>query len=152
VDEKMESSQIQLREFLPTDYNLVLALWQATEGVGLSEGDSLDGVSRLLMRNPGLSWLAFSDGSLVGAVLCGHDGRRGLIYHLTVVPEVRRLGIATTLVKAALNGLRAVGIEQCYSLVYQTNAVAREFWSTIGGTERGDLVLFRTGTSQTCRG
>ncbi len=75
----------------------VLALWQATEGVGLSEGDTKDELAAYLLRNPGLSLVACRDGRIVGAVLCGHDGRRGCLYHLAVAIPHRHLGIGRAL-------------------------------------------------------
>jgi putative acetyltransferase len=135
---------IQLREFLASDYPMVRALWEATPGVGLSEGDTAEGVARVLERNPGLSWLAVADGELAGVVLCGHDGRRGMMYHLVVKVEFRRQGIASQLVHAAFSGLRNAGIEQCYAMVYKTNTQAQVFWKGLGAIDRIDLTLLRT--------
>lgn len=33
--------------------------------------------------------MAVRDGKVVGAILCGHDGRRGCLYHVCVDPEYR---------------------------------------------------------------
>ncbi|MFQ5903472.1 MAG: GNAT family N-acetyltransferase [Candidatus Binatia bacterium] len=75
---------IVIREMALQDYDEVLALWQTSEGVGLSDADLEEGVARFLDRNPGLSFVALDGEHLVGAVLCGHDGRRGYIHHLVV--------------------------------------------------------------------
>lgn len=72
---------IVIREMTIQDYDEVLALWRTSEGVGLSDADSDEGVARFLDRNPGLSFVARDGEHLVGAVLCGHDGRRGYIHH-----------------------------------------------------------------------
>ena len=67
-----------------------LALWQNVEGIVLRvESDNLDALTRFLARNPGTSFVADKDGTLIGNILCGHDGRRGYLYHLAVVPEHR---------------------------------------------------------------
>ena len=137
---------IELREFGAADYQRVRSLWEATEGVGLGDGDSLSGVVRLLNRNPGLSWVALSGDELAGAILCGHDGRRGWIYHLTVSASFRRCGLGTKLVNCALRGLHDAGIEQCYAFAFQANAVAKSFWRTLGAVARDDLVPFRIDT------
>lgn len=134
---------IELREFRPGDYPAVRRLWEGTAGVGLSEGDSQDGVTRVLERNPGLSWVAVSGDTVVGVILCGHDGRRGMIYHLSVAASHRRQRVATRLVQATFYGLRTAGIEQCYAMAYTTNDLARAFWVSVGSTIRTDLHLFR---------
>ena len=75
-------------------YDSVLALWQKCEGVGLSDADSREGIQSYLDRNPWMSFVATVDGSVVGAILAGHDGRRGYIHHLAVHPDHRRQGLA----------------------------------------------------------
>lgn len=137
---------IELREFLPEDYQRVRALWESTEGVGLGDGDSFSGVVRVLNRNPGLSWVAISEDALAGTILCGQDGRRGFIYHLAVGVPFRRAGLGTHLVQTALRGLRAAGIDQCYAFAFEANVAACSFWRTIGAVARDDLVSFRIGT------
>jgi N-acetylglutamate synthase len=81
------------------DYDEVIKLWQNVEGVGLHDyEDSREGISFYLDRNPGLSFVARQAGLLVGAVLCGHDGRRGSINHLAVALEFRMHSIGKMLV------------------------------------------------------
>jgi ribosomal protein S18 acetylase RimI-like enzyme len=72
------------------DYAEVLALWQASEGIGLSAADSREGIARFLERNPGLAFVARDETGLAGAVMVGNDGRRGYLYHLAVSPRCRR--------------------------------------------------------------
>ena len=72
-----QASQASIQTMRLDHYEAVTALWQATPGVGLSNTDSREGLALFLERNPGLSFIALIDERLVGAVLCGHDGRRG---------------------------------------------------------------------------
>ena len=65
-----------IREMRPDDYPVVIALWQACEGIGLSDADSPEAIARYLEHNPGLSFVALEQDQLLGAALCGHDGRR----------------------------------------------------------------------------
>jgi N-acetylglutamate synthase len=131
-----------LSEFSMDDYAEVIELWRATEGVGLSAADAPEQIARYLERNPGMSFVARAeDGLLVGAVLCGHDGRRGFLHHLAVREEMRGKGIGSALVDKALVGLKAAGIEKCHLFVYQKNRVGRDFWSHKKWLERGDLVI-----------
>jgi len=77
---------IVIQEMTTQDYDEVLTLWRSSEGVGLSDADLEEGVAHFLDRNPGLSFVARDGEHLVGAVLCGHDGRRGYIHHRSAEP------------------------------------------------------------------
>ena len=143
---------LEIREFEPTHYSQALALWQSDDGVGLSDADSEANIALFLNRNPGLSFMAVDGDTLVGTILCGHDGRRGLIHHLAVVPARRREGLGRKLVHAALRALRAAGIQQCHLLVFERNAGARDFWTKIGAEERESLVVFSMPTADVSTG
>ena len=102
--------ELRIRAMTPVDYDAVIALWRATEGIGLSGADERGAIAAYLARNPGLSMVALHAEALVGAVLCGHDGRRGYIHHLAVVPTERGGGLGRTLAERCLLGLGALGI------------------------------------------
>jgi ribosomal protein S18 acetylase RimI-like enzyme len=130
-----------ISEMTPSDYDEAALLWESTEGVGLSGGDSRQGVGAFLERNPGLSFVARTAGELVGAVMCGHDGRRGYLYHLAVVPRSRRRGVGRTLVEKCLAELRSIGILKCHLLAFSGNLPGRRFWQAVGWTARDDLTV-----------
>lgn len=125
------------------DYDEVLALWQGAEGVGLAASDCRAGIHGFLARNPGLSLVARKEGHLVGAVLCGHDGRRGYLYHLAVSPTCRRRGLGRALVEGCLSQLAAAGILKATIVVYTHNAEGRQFWDQAGWRQRADLVVLQ---------
>ncbi|MEY2573557.1 MAG: N-acetylglutamate synthase, partial [Verrucomicrobiota bacterium] len=87
------SGGVTTRAFVMADYDEAIALWTGVEGVEVCEGDSREEIAEYLQRNPGLSRVAEADGKIVGAALCGHDGRRGWIYHLAVASTHRRLKV-----------------------------------------------------------
>jgi len=121
-------------------YDDVHALWVQAEGVGLHDySDSRDGIAAYLERNPGLSFVARVDGLVVGAVLAGHDGRRGYLHHLTVHPDYRRQGIGRRLVDRCLDALRAAGIAKCHLFIFNTNESGIAFWRSVGWTPRMDV-------------
>ena len=94
------------------DYEQVYALWLTISGFAIrSVDDSKEGVERFLQRNPGISVVAEEDGKIVGAILCGHDGRRGCLYHVCVDPAYRRRGIGKDMVVHCMNALHKEGIE-----------------------------------------
>ncbi|MBS1252121.1 MAG: Acetyltransferase YpeA [Anaerolineales bacterium] len=132
---------ITICEMTFQDYDEVLTLWQATEGVGLSEADSERGIAQFLQRNPGFSFVARDGDQLIGAVLCGHDGRRGFIHHLAVCQSYRRRGVGQALVEACLAVLRGAGIQKCHLFVFADNLDAMAFWERIGWQQRTELVI-----------
>ncbi len=126
------------------DLREALALWNASEGMGLSEEETEPVLAFFLARNPGLSAvLRAPDGTLAGAVLCGHDGRRGFLYHLAVAPVWRGRGVGRALADFAMAGLRAAGIARATILVYADNARARGFWDRMGWAERDDILILQ---------
>jgi len=134
--------KVTIRPFAEADIPEVWELWTASEGVGFGPGDTPAGTAQFLRENPGLSLLATKEGGIVAAALCGHDGRRGFIYHLAVAVDHRRQGLGAEIVRRCLRGLGQQGIERCQVVVYASNAGARTFWETVGGNLRSDLVVF----------
>ena len=116
-------------------------LWLSCKGMGLNNlGDSREGIGRFLDRNPGSCFVALEESKFVGAILAGHDGRRGYIYHTAVSPECRRAGIAGRLVQRALDALAAMGIDKVALVVFECNQGGNAFWEKQGFTARDDLV------------
>lgn len=130
-----------LHPFEPDHHTAALALWRRTPGVGLSAADAPAPMARFLARNPGLSFVACDGAALVGTILCGHDGRRGLIHHLVVDATHRRRGLARALLAASLAGLREAGIDKAHLLVFRDNADGLAFWRAVA-VERVELALF----------
>jgi putative acetyltransferase len=121
-------------------YDKVMALWKESEGIGLSGADSKESIQSYLERNLNMSLTAEdSQGTLLGAVLCGHDGRRGYIYHLAVHPDHRRLGIGRKLVQECLARLKMAGIQKCHIFIFDDNTSGTDFWKAIGWTYREDI-------------
>ncbi|MGE0802112.1 MAG: GNAT family N-acetyltransferase [Lautropia sp.] len=133
---------IQIREFIEADYAEARALWEQTEGVGLSSADEPSAVSLFLRRNPGLSFVATTANEIVGTILCGHDGRRGLIHHLVVRPDHRRRGIGRLLLGSGTSALAREKIGKCHLLVFRSNDDGIAFWRQVEATERSELMLF----------
>lgn len=130
------------RELVINDYEALISFWQETPGIGLSSADVPEQLDRFLRRNAGHSFVAEVNREIVGTVLCGHDGRRGYVYHLAVKPEFRREGIATELMGFVLKGLRNAGIQKCHLFVFGQNELAQAFWESMGWSRRGDIIVF----------
>jgi N-acetylglutamate synthase len=121
------------------DYADVLDLWQTSEGVGLSDSDSRENIQQYLDRNSGMSFVALMDDKVVGAILAGHDGRRGYIYHLAVNPDFRRQGIGRNLVERCIKIMAESGIKKCHLFIFNENTEGMAFWESIGWSPRSDI-------------
>jgi ribosomal protein S18 acetylase RimI-like enzyme len=130
-----------LRELTIDDFESVYAVWAGSEGIGLSDADSKEGIKRFLVRNPGLSFVALDGDQIVGAALCGHDGRRGYIHHLAVITTHRKRGIGKSLVSRCVFALMQIGISKCHLFVFDENQDAINFWQNVGWTQRVELMM-----------
>ncbi|NUU60244.1 GNAT family N-acetyltransferase [Paenibacillus agri] len=135
------------RAMIADDYDAAYELWVNTEGMGLNEADSREGILRFLERNPGLSQVCVHvDGSLAGTALCGHDGRRGFLYHVAVSHASRGKGAGRELVARCLDELRENGIAKCHLMVFKENQKGRQFWEELGWQYRDDIALYSRDT------
>lgn len=134
---------MELTEFTPDHCVEVLAFWENMPGVGLNESDTPDALREFLKRNPGLSVIARESSDIVGAVLCGHDGRRGYLHHLAVAIGYRNQGIATRIIDRCRLKLQSIGIPKCNVFVYE---VGKAFWERRGFGNRSDLRIMQART------
>ena len=147
------------------DYDAVYALWDSLPGIGLHEyEDSLEGMAYYLRRNPESCFVAEEEGAacgaphnhpgaarhpstegncrIIGAVLCGNDGRRGYINHLAVAQEYQGRGLGRALVSKCLEVMRKEGIPMCSLVTFRSNEAGNAFWDAIGST-RHESLLYR---------
>lgn len=136
------SDTIKTRAFSIADYGAALELWQQVEGIEIAEGDDREGVGQFLSRNPVLSRVATDGSTIIGVVLCGHDGRRGYIYHLAVNPAYQSRGVGKRLIDECLGSLRRTGVKRALILVAHDNPRGRNFWRRHGWEEvPGPIVM-----------
>ena len=131
---------MNIREMKIEDYDKVYALWKTIKGFGIrSVDDSKEGIERFLKWNPGLSVVAEEDGKIIGAILCGSDGRRGCLYHVCVHKDYRRQGIGKTMVVWCMEKLKELQINKVSLIAFTQNDIGNAFWKEIGWTKREDL-------------
>ncbi|MBO5165530.1 MAG: GNAT family N-acetyltransferase [Lachnospiraceae bacterium] len=129
-----------IRTMTIEDYEGVYSLWMTIKGFGMrSIDDSREGVERFLKRNPETSVVAVENGEIVGAILCGHDGRRGCLYHVCVREDMRMRGIGKAMVVFCMEKLKAEQISKVSLIAFTINDIGNAFWRQIGWTKREDL-------------
>jgi putative acetyltransferase len=139
----MPDTAYKIEPMSMADFDEVLRLWQNTEGVGLTESDSRTCVEQYLARNPGLSLIARDAREIVATILCGHDGRRGYLYHLAVLPAHRKNGLGKKLVNLCLERLDELGIARCNAYVFAENHDGEAFWIRNGWEKRTNILLLQ---------
>ena len=126
------SETISIRAFSIEDYDAAVELWQRVEGLEIAEGDDRESIAQFLARNPGLSRVVTDGSATVGVALCGHDGRRGHIYHLAVDPAYQGRGLGKRLLDECLEGLRRTGVKRVIIMVADNNPRGLGFWRRCG--------------------
>lgn len=135
----MAAKDIQIRPMTTEDYEEVFNMWQSISGFGIrSWDDSKEGIERFIARNPGLSVVALHEGRIIGGILCGHDGRRGCLYHVCVRQEYRMLGIGQDMVVCCKEALRKEGINKINLIAFKSNAIGNKFWQKLNWKHRED--------------
>ena len=122
------------------DYTGVHNLWMTIKGFAIrSIDDSREGVERFLKRNPTTSVVAIEDGKIVGSILCGHDGRRGCLYHVCVHEDYRMRGIGKSMVVHCMKELEKEKISKVSLIAFTKNDIGNAFWKEIGWPKREEL-------------
>jgi ribosomal protein S18 acetylase RimI-like enzyme len=136
---------IRLREFTFDDYDAVYALWQnAGPGIGIGRSDTREEIAKKLQRDPDLFLVATDDDRIIGTVIGGYDGRRGVIYHLAVEQSFRERGTGKMLMSEVERRLVAKGCLRCYLLVKDDASDVIEFYRRLGWDTFGTTVLAKT--------
>lgn len=135
-----DTENYTIRKMQIEDYPKIYELWLSIQGFGIrSIDDSKEGIERFLKRNPTTSIVAEMDGKIVGAILCGHDGRRGCFYHVCVREGYRKHGIGKAMAVAAMKALQEEQINKVCLIAFTDNEVGNKFWKSVGWTFRRDL-------------
>ncbi|MDR0948285.1 MAG: GNAT family N-acetyltransferase [Lachnospiraceae bacterium] len=136
----MKKKAFDLRPLAATDYQELYALWKSIKGFSIRYvDDSKEGIERFLDRNPSLSVAAVAQDQLIGAILCGHDGRQGCLYHVCVQEQYRCCGVGKAMVTYCVEALRKVGITKVKLIAFTKNDLGNGFWTKLLWTKRSDI-------------
>ncbi len=134
------SATLQLQPMQTDDHAALVELWGRAGWVCVRETDTPEALDLFLRRNPTSNFVVRDGGRIVGAVMAGHDGWRGYLYHMAVAPDYRGQGIGRRLVDAAVAALREEGMPKVHCLVMRENEAARHFWAACGFDARNELI------------
>ena len=130
---------VKTRIMTSDDWDGIAEVWKEHEGINPVD-DSQEGLARYIRRNPNTSFVAVDDGRVIGTIMAGHDGRRGIFHHVSVLPEYRGQGIGRMLVDSAMEALCKEGINKVLLVVFDHNENGNAFWEHMGFTVRDDLI------------
>lgn len=133
-----DDNMVKIRVMTVDDWDGVNECWTDHEGTNPVD-DSPEGFAKYLRRNPTTSFVAEDGGRIIGTILAGHDGRRGIFHHVVVLPEYRGQGVGKMLVESAMDALRKEGIQKVLLVVFTHNDIGNGFWEHMGFTVREDL-------------
>lgn len=137
----MHNTSVQIRPMKISDYDAVFTLWTQSSGMTLRDADSRAAIDAYLQRNPQISQVALLQGTLVGAVLAGTDGRRGYVQHLAITPPHQGQGIGKRLLAASIEALAQQGIAKTHLFIHADNDNARQFYRHLGWQVRSEVQL-----------
>ena len=133
---------MNIREVIIEDYAVIIRMLESTPGVTVRDADSRDSTEAYLKRNPGLSFVATLGSKVIGCVMCAHDGRRGYLQHLVVIPENRQQDVGGKLFKRCIDALQVIGISKTHIFVIKANELANDYWTNKGWKLRDDINMY----------
>ena len=139
---------MKIREMTIIDYDDILYMFESTPGLTVREADSRASTEVYLNCNPGLSFVAVVGSEVIGCVMCGHDGRRGYLQHLVVLPGNRNHSVGGKLFRSCLDALQKIGIQKTHLFVFKTNSLANRYWTNKGWQLRDDINMYSFNNSQ----
>jgi N-acetylglutamate synthase len=136
--------KIEFKPLLPRDIQRAISFWRSIDGIFLHDNgeDSFNGIKAYLKRNQNFSFLAEFDGEIIGALMAGHDSRRGFIHHLGINPLFRKRGIGKKLLNLSIEQLKKAGIKKCALFVLKNNKPAHSFYKHLGWKKEDIVSVF----------
>ncbi len=126
------AQDVTIREMRPDDYESVIRVWsQAGLSYRPSGRDRPEKMRSEMERGTAMFLVAEAGNEVVGVILGTHDGRRGWINRLAVVPAYQRRGIAARLVGEVERRVDALGIDITAALIESWNEASLSFFRAV---------------------
>lgn len=134
---------MKLRELTCDDYDSITDIWTRSGLPFRPQGrDSEQHVRKEIEQGTALLLGAELDGDLVGVVLGTHDGRKGWINRLAVLPEARKQGIGKALAIEVERRLNEQGIPIVTCLIEGGNDASHDFFKALGYIGHPDITYY----------
>ena len=131
-----------IRIYRERDREQVLALWQECDLIHPKNDPQKD-----LDRKKGFGEELFlvieEREKIIGTVMGGYDGHRGIINYLGVHPSFRGQGLGKMLLQAVEQKLKDLGCPQVNLLIWSNNSEVLTFYKKTQYSEANDIVLLR---------
>jgi ribosomal protein S18 acetylase RimI-like enzyme len=133
IKEEFGDADILIRDLREEDYGALVALWREGGLPYRPQGrDGREALARQLKEDTAVYLVAEAGGALIGAVLGSHDGRKGWINRLVVLPDYRRRSVGAMLVAEVERRLATQGIGIFACLVEDGNEGSKIFFEKVG--------------------
>lgn len=134
---------MKIRDLRPEDYDGLIALWEQAGLPYRPRGrDDRERIAREIDGTCSIFVAAEEGERLIGTILGTHDGRKGWINRLAVLPEFRGGGIASALVAEVEERLLEKGIEIVGCLIEDWNEGSMGFFERIGYVPHRDVIYY----------
>jgi GNAT superfamily N-acetyltransferase len=131
-----------IRAYVPSDFAAVTALWDAT-GISIHYNDPSKDIPRMLATHNCQLYVGTVDDRVMASIMVGHEGHRGWLYKLAVLPEFQGKGYGRDLVRQAERWLVARGMPKVNLMIRDTNIKVRQFYERLGYTVAARTVMER---------
>ncbi len=123
--------QITIGRLAESEVSEAIALWEVCNLTRPWNDPHAD--AEFALRGSSSTILAARQGgTLVGTAMVGHDGHRGAVYYVGVLPDRQKLGIGALLMAAAESWLHDRGVPKLNVMVRTDNLSARGFYEELG--------------------
>lgn len=135
-------NELNIRPMMSGEEDEVIALWQAA---GLTRPHNDPATDIAFAAGGGASDLlvGVKDGRICASVMVGHDGHRGAVYYVSVLPECKGQGLGRLIMDAAEDWLKARGVWKLNLMIRGSNTEVRGFYEALGYEAEDRLVMSR---------
>jgi len=132
--------QMKIRKFQEKDKDTLITLWKTVFPDDPPHNEPSKVIDEKLEVDD-LIFVAESGDEIVGACMAGYDGHRGWLYAVAVLPEHRRSGTGSQLVKHAINCLKKLGCTKVNLQIRSTNTKVAAFYKSLDFTPEDRLSM-----------
>ena len=139
----MDLSKLSIRKMKTSDYDNLIKLWNKSGLPYRPKGrDRKNKISKELKQPSTNILLMEYENNIIGSIFATHDGRKGWINRLAIIPKFRNKGLAIKLINKAENILIQQGIEIIACLIENWNKKSMKLFQKTGYKKHTDIIYF----------